>query len=247
MRRNDRVVHNLSDFVRKLVHDIQECGQPVWFRGQASKDWKLVPSIARNPDIPPEMNLIKKFKQSASILLNPLPTNLIDWLFIMQHHGAPTRLLDWTESPLVASYFAADNVKEDISKDGVVWALLPVELNKLANIYPDYSFDIPSFSEDKVTDTYSPESFAGELTSNLSPLAIMAPRNSARMQIQLSVFTINHRNNTPIENTGDKHHVWRYIIPEADKASFKDDLKYIGLGRFQLFPELQSIGDLLRP
>ena len=233
--------------MRKLVHDIQECGQPVWFRGQASKDWKLVPSIARDPNIPPEMNLIKKFKQSASILLNPLPTNLIDWLFIMQHHGAPTRLLDWTESPLVASYFAADDVKEDISKDGVVWALLPVELNKLANIYPDYSFDIPSFSEDKVAETYSPESFAGESTSNLSPLAVMAPRNSARMQVQLSVFTINHRNNNPIEDIGDKRHVWRYIIPEADKANFKNELKDIGLGRFQLFPELQSIGDLLRP
>lgn len=247
MRKPDRIAHNLSEFVRKLVTDVQECGQPVWFRGQASKDWKLVPSIERTPSISPELNLIKKFKQSATILLNPQPAKLIDWLFIMQHHGAPTRLLDWTESPLVASYFAVDEVKDGISKDGVIWALLPVELNKIANISPDYSFDIPSFAEDRVTDNYSPENFAGESTSNLSPLAIMAPRNSVRMQFQLSVFTINHRNNTPIENISDKRHVWRYIIPEADKAGFKNDLKCIGLGRFQLFPELQSIGDLLKP
>jgi hypothetical protein len=247
LKKKDRIVHNISEFTKVLLKDLNECSQPVWFRGQSSKSWKLEPSIVRKRVDTPEMTIIKKFKQNANMLINPRPNDLIDWLLIMQHHGAPTRLLDWTESPLVASYFAADPVTApEVDKEGVIWALFPIELNKIANIKPDYEYDIPSFAEDKLTGNYIPENFAAETTSKLYPLAIIAPRNSSRMQVQLSVFTINHRNNTPIEEIGDKKHVWRYIIPEECKTTFKKELICLGLSKFQLFPELQTIGDLLK-
>jgi hypothetical protein len=248
LRKRDKTAHNLSEFVKQLVQDLSTCNQPVWYRGQASKTWKLIPSITRNPSPPSEMNLIKKFKQSATLLINNQPQKSIDWLFIMQHHGAPTRLLDWTESPLVAAYFAADKVvNDDLDKEGVIWALLPVELNKIANIVPSYEFDIPAFDEDqRVIASYTPESLIGEATSILSPIAINAPRINARMQFQLSTFTIIHRNITPIEEIGRKQHIWRYIIPADCKENFKKELKCISFGKFQLFPELQSIGDSLR-
>jgi hypothetical protein len=156
----------------------------------------------------------------------------------MRHHGVPTRLLDWSESPLIASYFAA---YERPKEDGAVWALLPGELNREANVD-----DIPSFEEDDVLRSYDPDFFIRETTSRLLPLAIIAPRNSARMQAQLSVFTINHRDNTPIEEIGKKQHIWRYIIPKEYKPTVLKELQLIGVGRFQLFPELQSIGEMLR-
>jgi hypothetical protein len=242
VRKRDKFVYNVQDLIKKLKKDTNGFNAPLWYRGQSRRDWKLSPSFLRWNNAPSEMNLIKKFKQSATMLLNPRPVSAFDWLFIMQHHGVPTRLLDWTESPLVAAFFAVD---ANENNDGVIWVLLPVELNKKSRIKPDYSYDIPSF-EDEVMQTYSPESLAGETTSQLYPIAAIAPRNNPRMQSQLSVFTISHRDKTPIEEIEDKQHMWRYIIPKKNKKHFRDELKLLGISKFQLFPELPSIGEILR-
>src|SRR5690606_36926394 len=52
-----------------------------------------------------------------------------EWLFLMQHYGVPTRLLDWTDSPLVALFFAVYNVDRD-DRDASLWVLLPAALNR---------------------------------------------------------------------------------------------------------------------
>ena len=237
MRFRDKTIRSVSELTKKVTLDIASCEEPVWFRGHGDTEWQLVPSIARSGQHYSEMNLIKRFKQNAMMLVSPRPAEQIEWLFIMRHHGVPTRLLDWSESPLIGAYFT---VYEKPEKDGFLWALLPRELNKEANIK-----DIPSFEEDEDLNSYDPDIFIRETTSRLQPLAIIAPRNSTRMQAQLSVFTINHRDNTPIEKVGKKKHIWRYIIPKEHKATILRELELIGIGRFQLFPELQSIGKLL--
>lgn len=48
-----------------------------------------------------------------------VPEDVIEWLALMQHFGAPTRLLDFTQSPYVATYFAV----EDATEDSVIWAV----------------------------------------------------------------------------------------------------------------------------
>ncbi len=243
MRKRDKLARSVPDLIKKLTKDLEDYEGPVWFRGQSKKDWPLLPSIARENNGLSEMDWIKKFKQNATMLLSPPPNESIDWLFIMQHHGIPTRLLDWTESPLIAIYFA---VYKNDDVDGALWALLPVELNKKSNVAPDYFSEIPSFEEDEVMKNYKPDSFIRETRSKLLPAAIIAPRNNPRMQSQLSVFTINHRDNTSIERIGDKQHIWRYVIPNENKNIIKKELKLIGISKFQLFPELQSIGEMIK-
>jgi hypothetical protein len=242
MRKKDRIIKDLGSLLVNIKKDAKAYGGPMWFRGQSIKDWNLVPTIARQKRPVSEQNLIKRFKQNATLLINPRPEGEYSWLFIMQHHGVATRLLDWTESPLTAIYFA---VYENETKDGVLWVLLPVELNKQSNISPDYPNDIPSF-EDQALKNYSPSSISSETTSKLFPLAAIAVRNNPRMQSQLSVFTINHRDNSPIENIGKRNHIWRFIIPSRYKKTIKNELKILGIDKFQLFPELSSIGDALR-
>ncbi len=185
------------------------------------------------------MGLIQKFRQNATLLLDPRPSSLFDWLFIMQHYRAPTRLLDWSESPLFAMYFA---INENPKEAGALWVLLPVELNGYSNIKPDFTFDIPSF-EDPVLSLYNPESYENEKVTKLFPVAAISPRITSRMQAQLGVFTISHRDLSPIEDIGKKQHIWRYIIPSGSKQVIADELRLLGVNRFQLFPELQSIGD----
>lgn len=242
MRKRDKTIKSVQELIGKLKTDAAGYNGPIWFRGHSKINWKLSSSFTRWSGSSSEMNLIRKFKQNATMLLNPRPTSEFDWLFIMQHHGVPTRLLDWTESPLTACYFAVNELE---NQKGALWVLLPVELNRKSGINPSYAYDIPSF-EDTYLENYSPSSLAGEDTSELYPLAAIAPRNNPRMQAQLSVFTIDHRDKTPIDNIENKQHVWRYIIPANFKRKIKEELKLLGVSKFQLFPELSSIGDILK-
>jgi hypothetical protein len=212
---------------------------PVWYRGHADEIWELRPSFLRLVNPPSEMNFIKKFKQSGTLLVDHKTSSLLDWLLIMQHHGMPTRLLDWTESPLVAAYFC---VSQYLDKNATLWMLRPVELNKFSGVLPEYEYDIPSM-EDGILQTYTPESLAGERTSSLLPIAAIFPRNNPRMQAQQGVFTISHRDDKAIEEIGNKNHIWKYVIPANCKFKIQRELKFLGFGKFQLFPELSSIGD----
>ena len=172
------------------------------------------------------------------MLLNPRPDENIDWLFIMRHYGVPTRLLDWSESPLIATYFA---INENDNDDGSLSMLLPIELNKHANITPDYEYDIPAFGIDNVLNNYAPDNIASETSSELMPVAFIAPRNNQRMQSQLSVFTISHRNKTSIEKIGDMKHVWKYIIPKENKQYIKKERLFIFFWLNQICAQTKQI------
>jgi hypothetical protein len=185
------------------------------------------------------MTLIKKFRQDATLLLEKPPTSHHEWLFLMRHHLKPSRLLDWTESPLVGMYFA---VTEHQRRNGALWALLPHRLNRNKD---KTLTELPSFEEDNLTTAeYEPSRIQSDPPHiRYPPIAISAPRNNDRMQAQLSVFTINHRIRTPIDKIGDGKHVWKYVIPATAKTKIAADLQRLRISKFQLFPELDNIGE----
>lgn len=244
MRHPDEPIDGVGQLVDRLTSHLAGVDAPVWFRGQSKSEWRLVPKHLRGGMPHSEIYLISRFKQNATILLDQHPRNDFEWLFLMQHHSMPTRLLDWTESPLVALYFA---VTENDADEGALWILLPTVLNEQSNYRPDYPLEIPSF-EDEDLQNYLPETVASEHRSRLFPMAAIAPRNSSRMQAQQGVFTIGHRDNTPVEEAGavgaPRDHVWRYLIPPTAKVILRAQLKVLGITRFQLFPELDSLAQL---
>lgn len=72
-----------------------------------------------------ERELLFQFKQRAHQYINnpPSDNDLTSWLALMQHHGVPTRLLDWTRSPYVAMYFAIEEATRGPERRSAVWAI----------------------------------------------------------------------------------------------------------------------------
>ena len=234
-------IRSVSEFLGALKA-ARKKGATSWYRGHASKAWPLLPSYQRLKKPPPESVLMNRFKQNANLLLQSPPKSSFEWLFIMQHYGVPTRLLDWTESPLVALYFAATAQEK---KDGAVWVLDPVKLNQVTKAKPeDYKF-VPAFEDERVA---SYDTFAVETRPELGiePMAVMATRNNARIQAQLGAFTISHHAKTPLESIGDGSHLKGYEIPRDNKREIMEELEILAFGKFQVFPELASVGELVK-
>jgi hypothetical protein len=238
-------IRTLEELISKLCFDFDEYSGPIWYRGQASVSWSLVPGIMRSKSRKiSEETIQKRFKQSASMLLNSEPQNEFDWMFLMQHYGIPTRLLDWSESPLVALYFAVSD--ESSQEDAVLWALKPIELNNYANIRDDNEDHfLPSF-EDDVLQNYTTTSINGASRIKMNPIASIAKRNNVRIQAQLGVFTVHHNDETPIESMAKANHLKKYVIPRSNCKEILNKLRVLGFSKFALFPELGSITDIIR-
>src|SRR5271169_924413 len=119
----DIKVEDLSQIVSssKQVGEEFDWDQAFW-RGHGDADWYLLPQVfrrdAEQPQIPKydECALIGHFVARAptrSHTKMPHRDDYFGWLFLAQHYGLPTRLLDWTENPLVALYFAVLEWEED--------------------------------------------------------------------------------------------------------------------------------------
>ncbi|TCS41777.1 FRG domain-containing protein [Reinekea marinisedimentorum] len=239
-------INSVQELLERLEEIQKDQVQSIWYRGQGSKDWSLTPYYLRLDGRQSESTLLKRFKQSAAMLIETSPKESFDWLFLMQHYGVPTRLLDWSESPLVALYFAVENIEKHGEEDGALWLLYPSELNKHARINnKEEEGFIPSFDDEEL-ESYSVESLKSNSRIQLFPVATIATRNNARIQAQLGVFTIHHHENIPIEEVGDRSHTLKFVIPANSKERIKNQLALLGYTKFQLFPELSSIGDIIK-
>ncbi|HHT9109337.1 MAG TPA: FRG domain-containing protein [Candidatus Wunengus sp. YC63] len=243
-----------------------------WFRGHPEKHGNLTPQIFRPEYIPKiavrsdtEYSVIDEFKRVAPALTQNIPNqdDHCGWLFLMQHHGAPTRLLDWTENALVALYFAVRNFSD--CKDGELWAIYPYTLNEKSYQYQGYAsvtqyYKIsqylarePYLAIDPVSDNQ--EKLAKEIGLDKIPrypLALYPTMNFSRMVAQLSTFKIHptpsasRQGNTILDLLGDnKKYLARYIIPYDSKLKLINDLKTLGISRRTLFPDLDGLSQTI--
>lgn len=139
----DGSIVNVGDFLSQ-ISDIKNAwfadGElSPWYRGQTRAEWGLQPSLYRTGTSYDEIRkneiedeIREEFIVRAPVFseFKPAGDNDWEWYFVMQHYGAPTRLLDWTQGALLALYFA---VKDNPGHfDSAVWALDPYSLNERA-------------------------------------------------------------------------------------------------------------------
>jgi hypothetical protein len=98
-----------------------------WYRGHSTVVNKLIPKVFRGGL--DESTIVIDYMKYHKAVQDAVLNSPIEHLFLMQHHGIPTRLLDWTQNILVAAFFA---VIDDQDKDGELWALNPIGLKDYA-------------------------------------------------------------------------------------------------------------------
>lgn len=137
---NSIVITTISDYI-EAIEALPKSGS--WlFRGHQSAHYTLIPSIGRKQFTRAasfeknEQQLLKQFKESVISYLPYIPKSDWEWLALAQHHGLPTRLLDWSYNPLIALFFAVEVYAEENS---VVYA---VNIRNEINLETDHPFTI---------------------------------------------------------------------------------------------------------
>jgi len=236
----------------------------LWFRGHAVFEWKLVPSLVRlvikkhGVNVEPkflanrEKYALRRFQQMASaVLSNRVIQGEAEWLLLMQHYRMPTRLLDWTENPLVALYFAVGE-RGHADKDGALWVLNPLTLNKKVLKLEEDAEALVDMGDESIR-SYMPTSFTA-IPSDQNPVAVIAKRNDPRVIAQQGVFTIHasllsleeflqaeEANASPGSWTLKKHR-----IPSGSKEALLEELKLLGVEEASLFPDLEHVAAFVK-
>lgn len=226
-------IQNITDFVA-LIEDVKTNSENInnksdlLFRGQSS-DKPLLPKLSRlnlNGEITIiEKLILKEFQRGILPLSEFQPSNNWDLLALAQHHGLPTRLLDWTYSALVALWFAvcrppqtnASGTKEN----GVVW-ILNAEVDDFRN------------------DTEKIDPLSNKITKIFRSTVV-----SRRISAQSGVFTVHkiNENGKMISFETNKNFntkLTKAIIPANEFASIRKQLHILGVNNASIFPDIDG-------
>lgn len=217
-----------------------------WFRGHRSRTWNVWPSIWRDYDKAAERNFTNRFCVRAATRHQSLPTYDQDalWLSLMQHYGLPTRLLDWTRSPLVAAYFAVEDYiidQERQPEDALLWMLDPHILNRSEGFA-----DVTPSIEANMCKQMIAAAFTHNVDENNKILAVMAAENDLRMFVQQGCFTI-HSDQAPLDlREGHGAYLASIVVPAEHVRRMAFEVDVCGFRRGDIFPDLGHLADELK-
>jgi hypothetical protein len=276
------VATSLSEYIQiiKSINNTSDYSdKELWYRGQTNASWRLIPSGLRRMqpaynargykitrpsntegDIyigPSIANMLREFKRRSLPFLKERPQNEFEWMFLAQHHGIPTRLLDWTTNPLVALYFALGDIpKENIVsvKDAIdsfneneftdtgaaVFVISPEIINEITIDIP-HAIDIAA----------NPDRWKGYMETEdqkeLLPICVLGKYIDDRIRFQSGNFTLHGANIYPL----DYYEVFRkkfhkIFIPYGCATEIKKDLATLGITDSFIYPGLDTLANEIK-
>jgi hypothetical protein len=225
----------------------------LWFRGQSDASWGLTPRIWRKQyEEANEAEMRLEFESVGHPLTQPgAAYDKWHWYFLMQHYGAPTRLLDWTVNPLIALYFS---VREDNDANRAVWVVDPWRWNR-AHVKGLYGPALAGWEETAPYLLDLEDAFDTDIDENQTsrkwPIAIEPSHIDRRIAAQGSKFVLfgnkKDMTNSPAINRkrggGGKHAVLDKIqVPNGIAEKLRMELYEIGISERAMFPDLEGLG-----
>lgn len=259
LRSDNMAVHRAPVTVRSLGHYVDSVkGLEGVFRGLKREKYFLETTIDRYskevPQIPDvEERLFDQFKQRCRPHLKTSPDSDWEYLVLAQHYGLPTRLLDWTFSPLIAMHFAVgDGV--DNEHEAVVWHLdysrlnddpFPLTLDELETLGPTDA-ELSQHGSPTIWDQLNRMTTG----SRHRVFVIEPPAIDQRMVNQQAAFTISTAKGSPLSDIlaglGLSHALSKFIVPSHLKPEVRRELDRYQINERTLFPGMDGITQSLR-
>jgi hypothetical protein len=254
---NDIQIQSWSQLVDEVYHDAwkQQLGRfrsDYAFRGLSDCSYRLKNSFLRNCGEHPELeyHLLRNFRKYARTSEPSLTNTQLRSLVLAQHHGLPTRLLDWTYSPFIAMHFATSNT-EHYNIDGVIWK---VDFVKVNHLIPE---PLKILLEKEKCNAFTVEMLESEFSNvqkmdeKIGPgnvLFFEPPSIDDRIVNQFALFSIMSDPVTILDDWLINHpEVYRrIIIPAKLKWEIRDKLDQANITERVLFPGLDGLANWLK-
>lgn len=240
---------------RKFFDTILNNSQKWVFRGHYKANWKLQPSLERIvsrklPGMETESKIISEFRRRAHQYLQPseIPSSLLEWISLMQHHGAPTRLLDWTKSPYVASFIAFENAYKE-KGEIAIWALdanwlFNASLARVQKANLNLNFRL----------IQNDSEFIRFINSEARVVLPVEPKlMNERLTIQQGIFLIASGKKLSFEKiimeyreADSVDHIKKIVLPKSEGISCLTELNRMNINAATLFPGLDGFARSLR-
>ncbi|MGD0014574.1 MAG: FRG domain-containing protein [Bryobacteraceae bacterium] len=225
-----------------------------WCRGQERSEWPLVPRLYRGTagDLNKEYEIREEFCTRAPALSDyaKLSDDRVlskwEWYFVMQHYGAPTRLLDWTEAPLVSLYFAVRSNRGNFP--AAVWILDAWSLNRTVirrdEVIPPADAGTLPTDRARVA-AWLPDRFKKGVRLPRFPCAVYPTHTMRRIGAQRSCFTIHgsaHHGFDELARRRKHATLVKIEIPSWEVRQVRDSLESYGIDETTIFPDLEALG-----
>ncbi|MDP5171397.1 MAG: FRG domain-containing protein [Bacteroidia bacterium] len=235
-------------FHQSWADPLKRFRSPYVYRGLADVQYPLTTTLNRLGESHLEKHLLRNFIKYSKVTSHG--RSIWNWLALAQHHGLPTRLLDWTYSPLVALHFSvADFNKFD--RDGVIWAVNYVDAMRFL---PD---QLKVIIEKEGSHVFTADMLEGEVDSlsdleNLKKdvfgLFFEPPSIDERIVNQYALFSMMSNPNITINDWAFEVGVecFKILIPTSLKWEIRDKLDQSNINERVLFPGLDGLAIWLK-
>lgn len=254
---NDIVIESWSQLVEEVYNDawrpqLGRFRSDYAFRGLSDANYCLENSFLRNcgerPDL--EYHLLRNYRKYARTSEPNLTNTQLRSLVLAQHHGLPTRLLDWTYSPFIAMHFATSNT-EKFNINGVIWKIDFVKVNSLI---PEplkillTKEKCNAFTVEMLESEFSNLQKFDETIGKGHVLFFEPPSIDDRIVNQFALFSIMTDATSVLDNWLMQHPdvYQRIIIPSKLKWEIRDKLDQANITERVLFPGLDGLAKWLK-